>query len=450
MYALLTSQVTHPKNVPGTFLATRDTKLYSTFNIPLVHGWLAPPNSTTDAALVRAAEYHEDIQLLHFKKEELEGKMSRGAALTSQELQLVQDIETIQHFLTVSATQLSEFGLRHLNRSLSPGSISIFFRNEHFSTLFKHPHTHQLFTLVTDMGYASHAEVVWESLVDVNGNQAELYSGDFRLVGHAPSSSASAGAPHGRQSSQGQASTNDKSHTEQSDADYAFALALQFQDEEDQRARQGSSPTPAQTTNRNSNSSNNNNTSTNNNSRSSHPPLPWPECLRNRSSATTRDRGHGRGRSTQNTAPNRRSSSPLTSQQQQQRIRPLISTETTAVDDPDAPPPTYEQAAKTPVYVPPEGHPQHPGPFSDQLTGVTSASSAVSASSSGVAGPRSSSYGFSGSNGNMNVGRRGPQHIPQRGRQNYPPQNQHQRQHPYGTPTTLAERGREKKDCIVM
>ena len=173
-------------------------------------------------------------------------------------------------------------------------------------------------------------------------------------------------------------------------------------------------------------------------------PAPQPE---------TRAPGAGGVAAPQN-PPHRRSSSPLTSQQQQQqqqqRIRPLISTETTAVDDPDAPPPTYEQAAKTPVYVPPEGHPQHPGPFSDQLTGVTSASSAASASSSGVAGPRSSSYGFSGSNSNMNVGRRGPQHISQRGRQNYPPQNQHQHQHPYGTPTTLAERGREKKDCIVM
>ena len=51
--------------------------------------------------------------------------------------------------------------------------------------------------LVTDAGYSSHEEIVWESLVDVNGRDGELFSGDFRPVG-GPSSatiSSSSGGP---------------------------------------------------------------------------------------------------------------------------------------------------------------------------------------------------------------------------------------------------------------
>jgi len=39
-------------------------------------------------------------------------------------------------------------------------------------------------TLVTDAGYGSHDEIVWESLVDVNGSASEMFSGDFRVVSH--------------------------------------------------------------------------------------------------------------------------------------------------------------------------------------------------------------------------------------------------------------------------
>ena len=39
-------------------------------------------------------------------------------------------------------------------------------------------------TLVTDAGYSSHAEIVWESLIDVKGAANELFSGDFRVVSH--------------------------------------------------------------------------------------------------------------------------------------------------------------------------------------------------------------------------------------------------------------------------
>ncbi|KAL1957122.1 hypothetical protein VTO42DRAFT_6380 [Malbranchea cinnamomea] len=431
--------ITAPENVPGTFLATRDTKLYSSFKLPLVHGWLAPPGSPAHAALTRAAEYHDDIQLLHFRKEELEDKVSRGIALSPDELQLIQDIEIIHDFLRVNATQLSEYGLEHLNRSLEPGSISILFRNEHFSTLFKHPLSHQLFTLVTDMGYAGHAEIVWESLVDVNGSQSELFSGDFRPVGHAPSSASPPTSERNRRHLSSSLSLAEQlsreesqTHTEESDRDYALALALQYQDEEEQHTRRESSGGRQNNVTGSSNNSNNNNRTSGRGSR----------FLAHHfgHAASGRDRQHrGAAHSQAHAQPQ--------PQQQQQHVRSLIpqDNDPNHIDDPNVPPPTYEQAAKTPAYIPPEGHPQYSGPFTDNPQRQPQ-----NGAGAGIAGPRTSSQNLgrgaaaAGAGGGA-AGRRGRQ-----GQQlhHHAQQQQHQQQQQY---TSVSGGGRrEKKDCIVM
>lgn len=196
---------------------------------------MANPATETHAALMRVAQYHEDIQLLHFRKEELESRVIEGGSLSFEEEQTMNDIQTIQQFAEVdNATQLSPFGLDQLKNQLAPGSVSILFRNDHFSTLYKHPQSHKLYSLVTDAGYASHAEIVWESLVDVNGSRAEFFAGDFRAVSHGPPTGSDPSSHDtGHLSSQG-----DEPSQEQSDADYAYALSLQFQEEE-QRANSG-------------------------------------------------------------------------------------------------------------------------------------------------------------------------------------------------------------------
>ena len=167
----------------GGFEDTREMRLYSTFTIPLIHGWLPPRNHAAFAALQRSAKTYEDAQNLMFMEEELEDKLQREG-LSPQEQLLLEDIASVKFYLSSSATQLTGYGLDTMTDALRPGSIAILFRNDHFSTLYKHPHSGQLFTLVTDMGYAGHDEVVWESLVDVSGEGCEFFAGDFRSVGH--------------------------------------------------------------------------------------------------------------------------------------------------------------------------------------------------------------------------------------------------------------------------
>lgn len=342
------------------FRETSDIKLYSTFKLPLVHGWLASPSTAAHAALSRVAQYHEDIQLLQFRKEELEDRVFSGGNLTHEEQQTIADIDTIQYFVDVeNATQLSVFGLDHLERCIEPGSVSILFRNDHFSTLYKHPQSNQLFILVTDAGYASHAEIVWESLADVNGSNAELFSGDFRPVGHAPASSRRqppASAPSGetnRQDAGAQASAPTGPHNEQADADYAYALSLQFQYEEAQHenARNSRQGTASRRSTGPSHASAPSGSSTHNRSSSS-------IAHRNQSSVSSRSGRRTTSRPTQEI----RSLIPPRVGSADHGTTTATSTSTNQPEaDGDAPPPTYEQAALSPVYNPPPLHPQYDG-----------------------------------------------------------------------------------------
>lgn len=308
----LANRVQEPGNIAGCFDQTNDIRFYSTFGVPLIHGWVADPTSETHAAFKRAAQYHEDIQLLQFRKDDLEERVIRGGTLSFDEEQNMSDIQMIQQFVDIdNATQLSTFGLDQLKTQLGPGSVSILFRNDHFSTLYKHPQSHKLYTLVTDAGYANHAEIIWECLEDVSGSHTEFFSGDFRPVGHGPSeapenpNSLAAPSHDGGNSS----TPSDQPSQEQSDADYAYALALQFQEEEqredsrDDDARDRRASAPGQ----------------------SH----GPSAPQNRSSSTTHRTNTDRYPSNAERRPARHSQPPRRS----------------SSNGNDAPPPSYEQAA---------------------------------------------------------------------------------------------------------
>jgi len=390
-------------HIPGTFENTKEMALYKTFGIPLIHGWIPSKGEAAYDSFTRQAASYEDAQNLLFREEELEEKLSSPdhQGLTEEEQQIYQDVLTIKSFLDTSATQLTKWGLEVIRKSMMPGSVAILFRNDHFSTLYKHSQTQELLALVTDAGYAGHAEVVWESLVDVNGERAEFFSGDFRLVGGAPNeqqhgrpgsfsdiNSASCGdgdgwmtvhGQRGAQSSQPGSSRLDEALLspghEQEDRD--LALALQLQEEEDERHR-----TEQERRRRESMLSEQ--------FIEQQGRTPATGAARGRGrggvspTITARRGNHGRGASQTSllsstpSGPNRRSSNgvnvPVTTSGTPTGIRTRASTQTVrSLIPPRAPatnrpadeglddaPPSYEQAAKQTPYVPPAGHPSHP------------------------------------------------------------------------------------------
>ena len=381
---------------PGTFEETREMKLYSTFSIPLIHGWLPERDSPAYAALKRTAQTYEDAQNIFFHEEELEDKL-QSEGLSFEEQSNLEDIATIKAFFDSAATQLTPFGLETITTSLAPGAVAILFRNDHFSTLYRHPDTLQLLQLVTDMGYASHEEVVWESLIDVNGEKAEFFSGDFRLVGGAPASPPS----HSREQSQSnegwttvpvrdrnqeqQQSLNvpinvdPPPHSPQSpnheQEDHDLALALQLQEEEEERHRN-------------------------------------ELARRRRDQELSEQFIEQQGREDNNIPVNalsggregtRRGTGPTRTVPEQRPVIPPRRSNVPAARpvDPeagiDAPPPSYEQAANQSAYVPPANHPAHP----NASPNITRRMSAYSANARGMG----TSPGGNGSN--PRLGRRG-------------------------------------------
>jgi ubiquitin carboxyl-terminal hydrolase MINDY-1/2 len=366
--------------MPGTFEETREMKLYSTFSVPLIHGWLPTRDSPAYAALARSARSYEDGQNLMFREEELEDKLQREG-LSFEEQSTLEDISTIKAFFNESATQLTPYGLEIITKSMAPGAVAILFRNDHFSTLYRHPESHQLLQLVTDMGYAGHEEVVWESLVDVNGENCEFFSGDFRPVGGASAearrsvdisewtTTPSRGNlsqnnlqvrnPTNTQIDEVVASAPMPTNTEQEDHD--LALALQLQDEEEHRHQEEMA-------------------------RRRHEVELSQQYIEQQASQRVGNQvpvtARGGGRAGRNQGRNRGPSRGAS------ELRPAIPPRRNNTNPPgpvadpeagvDVPPPSYEQAATQEAYIPPVNHPAHPSASVERLSRRQSAYSANS------------------------------------------------------------------------
>jgi hypothetical protein len=337
-------------SLAGGFEDTKDMRLYRTFNIPLMHGWLPEAGSEAYIAFDRVAKTYETSQYVQFQEEELDAKLQAGDALNDDEQQMFTDIHAIKEFLNRWPTQLTDFGLKTMRESLQPGQVGILFRNDHFTTLYKDPRTNNLLMLVTDQGYSSHDEIVWESLVDVNGQGSELFSGDFRPVGntalprqqHQPpvqsmldvgDNSQGWTTVHTRRPNQPHSSVNVASadsanlsspgSTEQEDHD--LALALQLQEEEDDRHRRSVEERRRQENQLSE------------------------EAIASHANVRPGNRRISRPGEQPPIIPPRRNNV--------QTNRPENGNEA-------APPPTYEEAATHPPYQPPQGHPAAPGaPF---------------------------------------------------------------------------------------
>ncbi|MCJ1353851.1 MAG: hypothetical protein MMC33_003838 [Icmadophila ericetorum] len=385
--------LTHIYRKPGAFEETKEMKLYGTFSIPLIHGWIPPSGHPAYDALARSAQTYEDAQNLLFRQEELEYKLSHHGLAEAEQL-LLSDIESIKFFLESSATQLTGYGLDTITEALAPGAIAILFRNDHFSTLYKHPQSGQLMTLVTDLGYAGHDEVVWESLVDIRGEGCEYFAGDFRPVGHGPS-----GSQEPRSSSQpgdgwttvtrpGQGNklpanrasnspnntssttplesafseTRTPSNTEQEDHD--LALAMQLQEEEEDRShreaearRRENQLSQAYLDSQESPSV----SAVRGGRGQTVRPLVPP-----RGGSNTARSGRGAGNSTARTSTPTTRRVPTPPPPQPPRTSTLITNRRDPEAGEEAPPPSYEQAAKSSPYVPPPDNP----PYSSTAPGL--------------------------------------------------------------------------------
>lgn len=166
--------------------------VFDLLGINLRHAWLVDPDDTLAFAVVGSRSYNQLMERL------VEGdsddafirsfvhQVMRKVQGETVPLDLASELSVIQQFLDDTAAQITYFGLESLFESVQESEVCAFFRNNHFSTLTKH--NGHLYALVTDIGYAEHPEIVWEEVVDLEGNsvfcdsafrQVRLSSDDF-------------------------------------------------------------------------------------------------------------------------------------------------------------------------------------------------------------------------------------------------------------------------------
>uniref|UniRef100_A0A3Q3QQS6 Ubiquitin carboxyl-terminal hydrolase n=1 Tax=Monopterus albus TaxID=43700 RepID=A0A3Q3QQS6_MONAL len=194
------------------FEYTPECIVFDLLDIPLYHGWLIDPQ--VHPCLVQRRK--KKLSYNQLVEKIIDYKHSVDSSQVSEGL-------VAEQFLESTATQLSYHGLCELNTTAKEGEISVFFRNNHFSTMIKHKG--HLYLLVTDQGFLQEEGLVWESLHNVEGD-GNFCDSDFRLC-HPPQRAPPASTlPPTIQEQQ-----------RQIDQDYLVAVSLQQQ-------QQGEAPGP--------------------------------------------------------------------------------------------------------------------------------------------------------------------------------------------------------------
>ncbi len=107
------------------FEYTSECGIFDLFNIDLYHGWLVDPQQEEDVKVVNGLSYNQLVEKI------ISNKNSADNNLVSQSL-------VAQNFLEESASQLTYHGLCELASTMNENELAIFFRNNHFSTIYKH------------------------------------------------------------------------------------------------------------------------------------------------------------------------------------------------------------------------------------------------------------------------------------------------------------------------
>lgn len=139
-----------------------DGSIMAAFGCMLVHTWIPPPDDPAHALL--------NARFDSFDKAQMQ-VLCNGDDETSL---------LLQNFFDTYPTNTTPYGVQTLRAAMRESEMRVLFLNSHFSLVYKHPVSGDLYTLVTDSGYISSGDdVVWESLDPEPGRSGQLYSADF-------------------------------------------------------------------------------------------------------------------------------------------------------------------------------------------------------------------------------------------------------------------------------
>ncbi|XP_004364562.1 hypothetical protein CAOG_01694 [Capsaspora owczarzaki ATCC 30864] len=151
----------------------------------------------------------------------------------------------VEAFLNESPTQLTEHGVRELSRLIKPGELAVFFRNNHFGTIFKRDHLldeplnqhlvgspdfEPVLLLLTDQGYVD-TPVAWETLTSVAGDGSLLNARFANAVSESQAQEERDLAAALALSQSEQNHTASEAPAANADADFLLAMSLQKQED---------------------------------------------------------------------------------------------------------------------------------------------------------------------------------------------------------------------------
>ncbi|KAK3102027.1 hypothetical protein FSP39_008212 [Pinctada imbricata] len=137
------------------FEYTPECIIFDLLVISLYHGWLVDPQDQKTVDAVGTCSYNQLVEKIITNR-------------TSDKESLVTEALLAEAFLDKTASQLTYHGLCELSACVKEDELCVFFRNNHFSTMYRHKN--ELFLLVTDQGFLNESNVVWETLGNVEGD----------------------------------------------------------------------------------------------------------------------------------------------------------------------------------------------------------------------------------------------------------------------------------------
>ncbi|KAF5213146.1 hypothetical protein E0198_000661 [Clavispora lusitaniae] len=166
---LHTGLTVNPNLVSGGF-PPQDlaAKIFDAFGLTFVHAWIWEPGHNNDAdSVFPSLQTFDAVQdFLLTKGEETEPNA---------------EVSAVSAWLDENSTQLTSHGLSVLDKQLPADSVAIFFRNNHFSTLYK-ADNHDLYLLLTDTAFTKRPDFVWQSVISASGKDDLFFSGDFTPI----------------------------------------------------------------------------------------------------------------------------------------------------------------------------------------------------------------------------------------------------------------------------
>uniref|UniRef100_A0A2P2I8Z7 Ubiquitin carboxyl-terminal hydrolase n=2 Tax=Hirondellea gigas TaxID=1518452 RepID=A0A2P2I8Z7_9CRUS len=148
------------------FEFTNELCVFDGLRVNLYHGWVVDPECPA-AEVVQQLSYNQlTTNMLTWWHE----------AGNTQDDILYMKAALCEEFLQLTSSQLTVHGLFALASTMVDSEVAVLFRNNHFSTIYKHKD--QLYQLLTDQGFLTEA-VVWQTLSDVDSSFSEFVTAMF-------------------------------------------------------------------------------------------------------------------------------------------------------------------------------------------------------------------------------------------------------------------------------